>query len=147
MIHEAKDLLEAIEKFEISAEGDSDDKEHDSAVEMATAARTFLLKSAERKAGGGLGISAITLYEIAAMAAKGRIDLRASPQAFLGEVERRFVVKPITGEICAEATRLPDAYPRDPMDRLIGATAIVEGMKLITADEAIRRSHAVDTVW
>ncbi len=102
---------------------------------------------AERKAGGGLGISAITLYEIAAMAAKGRIDLRASPQAFLGEVERRFVVKPITGEICAEATRLPDAYPRDPMDRLIGATAIVEGMKLITADAAIRRSHAVDTVW
>jgi len=48
MIHEAKDLLEAIEKFEISADGDSDDKEHDSAVEMATAARTFLLKTAER---------------------------------------------------------------------------------------------------
>lgn len=48
MIHEAKDLLEAIEKFEISADGDSNDEEHDSAVEMATAARTFLLKTAER---------------------------------------------------------------------------------------------------
>lgn len=48
MIHEAKELLMAIAQFEMSADGDSDDKEHDSAVEMATAARTFLLKTAER---------------------------------------------------------------------------------------------------
>jgi PIN domain nuclease of toxin-antitoxin system len=43
--------------------------------------------------------------------------------------------------------RLPDEYPRDPMDRMIGATAIVEGLALITADAAIRKSKAVATLW
>ncbi|MHB1936054.1 MAG: type II toxin-antitoxin system VapC family toxin [Acidobacteriaceae bacterium] len=96
---------------------------------------------------GGLAISAVTLYEIAMLAAKGRIDLRTSAESFLDEIETQFVVKPITSRICAETMRLPDAYPRDPMDRLIGATAIVEGLKLITADAAIRGSNAVDTIW
>ncbi len=48
MFNEAKDLLEAIKKFEISTDGDSDDEEHDSAVEMAAAARAFLAQTAER---------------------------------------------------------------------------------------------------
>jgi PIN domain nuclease of toxin-antitoxin system len=101
----------------------------------------------ERGDRGGLAISGITLYEIALLAAKGRINLRTSPESFLNDMETHFTVKPITGGICSEAVRLPDAYPRDPVDRLIGATAIIEGMKLITADAAIRGSHAVDTVW
>ena len=96
---------------------------------------------------GGLAISAITLYEIAWLAAKGRIDVRTSAESFLDEVEAQFVVQPITGRICVETTRLPDAYPKDPMDRLIGATAIVEGLTLITADTAIQRSNAVATMW
>jgi PIN domain nuclease of toxin-antitoxin system len=96
---------------------------------------------------GGLAISAVTLYEIAMLASRGRIDLRTSVESFLDEVEAQFVVKPITGSICAETMRLPDAYPKDPMDRLIGATAIVEGLTLITADAAIQRSKAVSTLW
>jgi PIN domain nuclease of toxin-antitoxin system len=96
---------------------------------------------------GGLAISAATLYEIATLASRGRIDLRTSAESFLVEVEAQFVVKPLTGRICAETMRLPDAYPKDPMDRLTGATAIVEGLTLITADAAIRRSKAVPTLW
>jgi PIN domain nuclease of toxin-antitoxin system len=96
---------------------------------------------------GGLAISGITLYEIALLAAKGRVNLRTSAESFLDEVEAQFVVKPITGRICAETMRLPAAYPKDPMDRLIGATAIVEGLTLITADAAIQSSKAVSTLW
>ena len=96
---------------------------------------------------GGLAISAASLYEIATLAAKRRIDLRTSAESFLDEVEARFIVKPITGRICAETMRLPAAYPKDPIDRLIGATAIVEGFTLITADAAIRGSKAVPTLW
>jgi len=36
---------------------------------------------------------------------------------------------------------------KDPADRIIGATALVEGLTLITADRAIRRSRAVRTIW
>jgi PIN domain nuclease of toxin-antitoxin system len=96
---------------------------------------------------GGLAISAITLYEIAGLAAKSRIDLRASTELFLREVEIRFVVRPISGGLCAVAAALSNAYPRDPMDRMIGATAIVEGLTLITADESIRKSKMVSTIW
>lgn len=96
---------------------------------------------------GGLALSAVTLYEIALLSMKGRIDLRTSPESFLKELEAQFIVLPITGSICAETMRLPDGYPKDPMDRIIGATAIVEGLTLVTADAAIRRSKAFSTLW
>jgi hypothetical protein len=38
-------------------------------------------------------------------------------------------------------------YPKDPADRIIGATALVEGLFLLTADRGIRRSKAVRTIW
>jgi PIN domain nuclease of toxin-antitoxin system len=101
----------------------------------------------ERDSRGGLAISGITLYEIALLSTKGRVNLHTSPESFLQELESQFVVKPITGRICAETMRLPDAYPKDPMDRMIGATAIVEGLRLVTADIAIQKSKVVETVW
>lgn len=101
----------------------------------------------ERGDRGGLAISGITLYEIALLVAKGRVNLRTSPESFLNDMETHFTVKPIIGRICAETLRLPAAYPKDPMDRMIGATAIVEGLTLITADAAIQRSKAVSTLW
>jgi PIN domain nuclease of toxin-antitoxin system len=42
---------------------------------------------------------------------------------------------------------LPASYPEDPADRIIGATALVEGLPLLTADREIRRSKAVQTIW
>jgi PIN domain nuclease of toxin-antitoxin system len=56
-------------------------------------------------------------------------------------------VKPITPEIAALATQFPNEYPRDPVDRLIGATARAEGLALVTRDESIRRSPLLKTVW
>jgi PIN domain nuclease of toxin-antitoxin system len=34
---------------------------------------------------------------------------------------------------------LPESYPKDPADRIIGAAAMVEGLSLLTADREIRR--------
>jgi PIN domain nuclease of toxin-antitoxin system len=65
----------------------------------------------------------------------------------LQEIEARFVVLPITGRACARALDLPAAYPKDPADRIIGATALVEGLSLLTADPEIRRSKVVHTIW
>jgi len=100
-----------------------------------------------RRHGEGLAISDITLLEIAATESKGRIKLNASLETFLSEVETRFVVLPITGRVCARAMALPASYPKDPADRVIGATAMVEGVPLVTADEDIRRSRALRTIW
>jgi PIN domain nuclease of toxin-antitoxin system len=95
----------------------------------------------------GLAISDITLLELAALASKDRIHLEISLESFLQEVEARFVVLPITGRACARAIGFPASYPKDPADRIIGATALVEGLRLITADREIRQSKTVQTIW
>ncbi len=100
-----------------------------------------------RKNADGLAISDITLLELAMLASKGRIRLNISLESFLQEVESRFVVLPITGRTCARAIGFPATYPKDPIDRIIGATALVEGLSLLTADREIRRSRAVQTIW
>ena len=100
-----------------------------------------------RKNADGLAISDITLLELATLASKRRIRLDISLESFLGEVESRFVVLPITGRACVRAIGLPTSYPKDPADRIIGATALVEGLSLLTADREIRRSRALQTIW
>jgi PIN domain nuclease of toxin-antitoxin system len=100
-----------------------------------------------RVAGEGLAISGITLLEIATLAKKGRITLESTLDAFLTEIEAKFVILPITGRVCVKAMELPASFPGDPADRVIGATALVEGLALATADDAIRRSKAVTTIW
>jgi len=100
-----------------------------------------------RRSGQGLAISDITLLEIAQIENKHRIKLNASLETFLSEVEARFVVLPMTGRVCVQAMGLPAGYPKDPADRIIGATALVEGIPLVTADDDIHRSKALRTIW
>ena len=100
-----------------------------------------------REKGDGLAISAVTLMEIATAYGKGRIRLDVSLESFLSEVEGRFVVLPISARVCARILTLPTSYPKDPADRVIGATALVEGLALITADRGIRRARAMRTIW
>ncbi len=100
-----------------------------------------------RKNGDGLAISDITLLELATLASKSRIHLDISLESFLQEVEARFVVLPISGRACVRAIGLPATYPKDPADRIIGATALVEGLPLLTADREILRSKVIRTIW
>ena len=100
-----------------------------------------------RKNGSALAISDITLLELATLASKDRIHLDISLETFLQEVESRFLVLPMNGRVCARAASLPKTYPTDPADRIIAATALVEGLHLVTADRQIRKSKAVQTVW
>lgn len=95
----------------------------------------------------GMAISDMTLLEIARLFSTGQVDLDPNLEEFLAEAERRFVILPMNGRICIRAYDLPASYPNDPVDRIIGATALVEGLTLITADAAIRKSRAVPTIW
>jgi PIN domain nuclease of toxin-antitoxin system len=95
----------------------------------------------------GLAVAGITLVEIARLASNGRINLIPDVETLLSEVERRFVILPITSKIAMQAFALPANYPKDPVDRVIGATALIEDLPLITADREIRKSKAVPTIW
>ena len=100
-----------------------------------------------RRRGDGLAISDMTLLEIAMMANKNRITLNSTLESFLSEVESRFIVLPISARICVRALGLPANFPNDPADRIIAATALVEGILLVTADAEIQRSKALRTLW
>ena len=101
----------------------------------------------EARQSGELGVATITLWELAVLAERGRIQVSGSVESFVRETVSRVALRPITPEIAALAARLPANFPRDPADRLIGATAIVEGIPLVTADERIRAAKVVDTIW
>lgn len=100
-----------------------------------------------RQDASGLAISDMTLLELTRITHLGRVDFRPSLESFLSDVESKFVILPMTGRICMEALSLPISYPKDPSDRVIGATALVEGLSLLTADREIRKSRAVPTIW
>jgi PIN domain nuclease of toxin-antitoxin system len=96
---------------------------------------------------GGLAVSAISVWELASLFARGRIQAYGTIEASVRLLLEDVTVRPITPEIAALATQFPDDYPRDPADRLIGATARAEGLTLVTRDESIRRSPLLKTVW
>ena len=100
-----------------------------------------------RKTTEGIAISCITLFELAHLIGRGRIETILSLDGYLQDIESRFVVLPLTRQIAACTVQLPSTYPNDPMDRIIGATAIVEGLPLVTADSEIQKSNALKTIW
>ncbi len=96
---------------------------------------------------GGVAVSAITLWELASLVARGRIQAYGTVEASVRLLLEGVTVKPITPEIAALAAQFPDDFPRDPADRLIGATARAEGLTLVTRDQNIRQSPLLNTVW
>ena len=103
------------------------------------------IRSARQKT--GVAIATITLWELAWLAENGRIQVAGSVESFVRETVARVIVKPMTPEIVALAVRLPAGFPKDPADRLIAATAIVEGVPLVTADGRIRQAKVVPAIW
>jgi PIN domain nuclease of toxin-antitoxin system len=96
---------------------------------------------------GRLAIADITLREIAYQIERGRLAVSSPVGVYLEFVESMFKVVPISGQIAEQSIRLGAAYPKDPADRLIGATALVHRAKLVTKDEAIRASGEVECIW
>ncbi len=96
---------------------------------------------------GGLAVSAITMWELAWLLTRRRIQAYGTIEVSVRLLLEGLTILPITPEIAALAAQFPDDYPRDPADRIIGATARAEGLTLVTRDENIRHSPLLKTVW
>lgn len=93
--------------------------------------------------------SAISLFEIATAVRRGRLELGVPLQQWFADLlllaELR--VEPVNASIAQQAGNLPEPMSGDPADRIIAATAIALELKLVTADERIRRASQVEAIW
>ena len=96
---------------------------------------------------GGIGIAAISLWELAWLATHGRLEITGTPDVFVEKIASRTAIVPITPKIAVLANQLPESYSNDPCDRLIGATALAEGIPLVTKDRNIREFKQIRTIW
>ena len=103
--------------------------------------------SAARFDGDGVAIADVTLWELGMLITHGRVKPPFPLATFLRRVEETFLVFPITAASAEASTRFSSRYPNDPTDRLIGATALVHGIPLVTKDDRIRASKEVDCIW
>ena len=92
---------------------------------------------------GPLALSAIGLWEIAWLAENKRIDMDVSVDSFVKKCASYLQVLRIIQEIAVRSVQFPKSYPNDPQDRIIGATAIVEGARVLTHDKLIAKSGLV----
>lgn len=94
-------------------------------------------------------ISSISVWEVALLAASGRIELTMEVQDWISKSETLpfFNFVPVDNAIFLRSVLLPGPLHADPADRVIIATAIMKGMPLVTKDEKIRKYSKVRSIW
>lgn len=109
------------------------------AVHWWSAEPERLSRSAHRavEAADELLIAAISWYELGWLAERQRIAINVPIRSWLEDLGAQLRTIGITPAIAHSAVTLPHSFPRDPTDRLIYATAIELGVRLVTKDEAI----------
>ena len=97
----------------------------------------------------GLIFCDISLWEISMLMQKNRIEVNVSYLEFINLIKasNNYIFKNITPEIAELATALPAQINQDPADRIICATSILMNSPLITADQNLRKSGLVNTIW
>ncbi|MGM0453648.1 MAG: type II toxin-antitoxin system VapC family toxin [Thermodesulfobacteriota bacterium] len=94
-------------------------------------------------------IASISIWELAMMAAKKRIELKVSISKWFSKAihESGISVIELSPEIAVESCRLPGDFHKDPADRIIVATARVHNFLLLTKDQKILDYPHVKAFW
>lgn len=96
-----------------------------------------------------LAVADITWFELAWLARHERIVVSMPIASWLQRLAAQVRTIAVTPAIATMAIDLPSSFPGDPADRLIYATAIEHGWRLITKDQRLRshRHPRQVTVW
>jgi len=88
----------------------------------------------------GLAVAAISWFELAWLAKHERIVLTIPIRTWLDQLAGHVRTIGVTPAIAETAVSLPSSFPADLADRLIFATAVENGLRLVTKDRELR-SH------
>jgi PIN domain nuclease of toxin-antitoxin system len=96
-----------------------------------------------------LMVADISLWEVAMLISKGRVEMNTGAANFIHLFlqSRSVRVISISPEIAELSTTFGDETNRDPADRIIAATSIIHNARLVTADDNLRNSDLIDTIW
>lgn len=97
----------------------------------------------------GIIFSEISLWEIAMLMEKRRIEVDISYIEFIHLIKasNNYIFKGISPEIAELSTSFSSDINLDPADRIICATSIIINTSLVTADDNLRKSKTVNTIW
>lgn len=97
----------------------------------------------------GIIICDISLWEIAMLIHKGKLEVEINYLELikLMSSSNNYVFQEITPEIAELSTKLFFNKYKDPADRIIAATSIINNARLVTADKRLRQSRKVKTIW
>lgn len=112
---------------------------------LPAAVRTVL----ENGRNAPFGLAAISLWELAKLVEKGRIRLTLPLSEWISRAldPELIEVLPLTPQVAADSTMLPEGFHSDPADEMIIATARQHNATLITADRSIHAYDSVKTLW
>jgi PIN domain nuclease of toxin-antitoxin system len=94
-------------------------------------------------------VSSISFFEITTLERRGRLHFKFPVVEWLANVRRlpEYCLEPLTDDVAERAAQLGDAFPGDPADRLIAATALIRAVPLVTYDEKLRETEYLPTIW
>jgi len=99
--------------------------------------------------GKPVAVSSISVWEIAMLVERGRLELTLPSGVWLAHLEQlswlSFV--PVDNRIAVRAVHLEEYPHRDPADRIIVATALGLNATLVTADRRLHDYRPLRTVW
>lgn len=105
------------------------------------------------EAADGILVSPLSLWEVATLERRGRLQLDRNPLDWAQDLLRTPGIDeaPLTAAAATWAGTLQDDFPGDPIDRLLYATARDLRAPFVTKDERLRAFAAsardVDVVW
>ncbi len=90
-------------------------------------------------AGNSLAVSTMTVLEIARLIFLRRVQLGEEAAEWMADAQRALGVMfmDLTSDVAAAAYDLPGNFHKDPVDRVLVATARLHDLTLVTADDLI----------
>lgn len=94
-------------------------------------------------------ISDISIWEISMLVKKKRLEVNTTAANFINLFlqSRNISVQSISPEIAELSVNFSSEINSDPADRIIAATSIIQNAQLVTADQNLRESEMLDTIW
>ncbi len=96
-----------------------------------------------------IGVHVFSCFEIAILVEKAKITLEKAVDEWIADAlsHSKIEVIPLSVAAAVKCTQLPGNFHRDPADRILLATCLLNDYPLITKDLLIERWGFIETIW